>query len=390
MPQSLDDILGVLPDIREAAAAARETLLANLVMVGEIPAPTFGEERRVHFLQDRFTEVGLQNCSTDEKGNALGLIPGENSEQNILLVAHADTPFEEKIDHTITLRPDTAIGAAVCDNSLGLAGMLTVPVLLDEMNVTLESNLVLMGSARSLGRGNLEGLNFFLDNKRMPIRAGLCVEGVELGRLSHSSIGMLRGEIMVNVPEEYDWTRFGAVGAIMTLNDVIDRIVEIPFPKRPRSSIIMGSIEGGGQSFNVIATKAVLRFEIRSESAETVEMIQRRIEDIVAEVSSQTAAEVTLEILAQREPGGITFSHPLVRAAREVMKTLEVPQRVSPSISELAAFIEHGIPAVTLGLSHGEGLNTPREAVRIEPIFTGLAQLVGMVLAVDRGLCDEQ
>ena len=48
-----------------------------------------------------------------------------------------------------------------------------------------------MGSARSLGRGDLEGLRFFLDNFKKPITAGVCIEGVKLGRLSYSSIGIV-------------------------------------------------------------------------------------------------------------------------------------------------------------------------------------------------------
>ena len=62
--------------------------------------------------------------------------------------------------------------------------------------------------------------------------------------------------------------------------------------------------------------------------------------------------------------------------------------RLSPSTSELSAFIDHRVPAVTVGLTSGEALGQPNETVRIAPIYTGLAQLLGIMLAMDGGYCE--
>ena len=45
----------------------------------------------------------------------------------------------------------------------------------------------------------------------------------------------------------------------------------------------------------------------------------------------------------------------------------------------MAALIAHGIPAVTLGLSNGHEVNTLEEEVEIEPIFTGITQVLGVL-----------
>jgi di/tripeptidase len=383
---SFEEILTALPFIREASLAAREILLANLVMIAEIPSPTFQEFNRVEFIQNRFVESGLHNSSADEMGNALGILPGSSGEQNILLVAHVDTVHADTVDHTITLGPDSVMGPGVGDNALGVAVVVTLPLLLELLNIQLQSNLVLMGASRSLGRGDLEGLRFFLSNSEIPISVGIGIEGFPLGRLSYSSIGMYRGEIVCSVPEEYDWTRFGATGAIVTINEVINRIQEIRLPRRPRSTIVLGSIVGG-KAYNTIATDAVLRFEIRTEGEEVGEEIFHEMEAIISEVSSQTGADIKLDVFARRRPGGITYQHPLARAARRIMGALDIQSRKSPSTSELSAFISHEIPAITIGITSGEHQNTPEEEVSIQPIFTGLAQLIGILLAIDRGYC---
>ncbi len=132
-----------------------------------------------------------------------------------------------------------------------------------------------------------------------------------------------------------------------------------------------------------------MRFEIRSESAEIVNAIHEEINDRITEIALETSAEVTLDIIARREPGGIDFRHPLVRRSRDILKALQIEPRVAPSTSELAELIRHEIPAITLGLTTGTNLNQVNEEVLINPIFDGVAQLLGLLIAMDEGLCDE-
>lgn len=385
----LDSILQSLPSFQRAADELKETLLANLIMIGEVPAPTFGEAERVQFLRNRFTENGLQNCSTDEKGSGLGLLPGQGNGPSILLLAHADTVFGGEVDHTVRVLPETVMGPGLGDNSLGVAVLATLPTLLEKLDIRLSSDLLLMAVTRSLGRGDLEGVRFFLDNNRRPIRAAICIEGARLGRLSCQSIGMVRSEVTCSVPDEYDWTRFGASGAIIALNRLINKILEIPRPIRPRTSLILGSIRGGA-SFSTIATSTTLRFEVLSESADQVARFMREVESRLEEVVSETGAEICLKVLAHREPAEISFSHPLVTSSRQIMDALSLDAQMAPSTSELSVCIDHGIPAITLGIAHGRQRNKVDEELEIPSISSGLAQLLGIILAIDGGFCDER
>lgn len=377
-----------LPQITEKIRELRETILANVILLGETPAPTFGEERRNQIFVNRLSEVGLLNTSLDEKQNGFGVLPGEEGNENILVLAHTDTVFSEKTDHTLTIKPDVVTGPGVADNTLGLASIASLPDILEVLGIKLKHNLILMGSTQSLGRGDIEGLRFYLSNNERPIKAGICVEGVQLGRLSHKSIGMLRGEIVCRIPSDYDWTSFGDASAILTLNEVINKINDIPLPKRPHSSIVLGKIEGGAD-FNKRATKAKLGFEIRSESAEAVEDIGFHLEEAIAEVASKTGDHLNLDIFAKRQPGGIEFSHPLVRQTRQILRSLDINPRYEPSTSELSGFIDYKIPALTLGISTGKNLQMEEEYIEIEPMFKGIAQLVSIILAIDGGYSDE-
>ena len=388
--KDITSLKNYLPDLETQLKKFRELLLANLVMIGETPAPTFNEERRVEFIINRFDEAGLTDSSIDDSGNGVGILSGKADKDergSILVNAHADSIFSAKTDHTMEISSDSITGPGVADNSLGLAALATLPYLLEELDIQLNNNLILLAGVKSLGRGNLEGIKFFLDNSPFDIQNAICLEGIQLGRLSYSSIGMFRGEITCRVPEGYDWSRFGDASAILTLNEVINKINDMRLPRRPRTSIVMGSIVGG-TSFNTIARDATLGFEVRSESQKVVEKAAETIQDIVMEVSSKTGDQVELDIFSRRSPGGIPYAHPLTSCARTVMESLDIEPRLAPSISELSALIDKNIPALTLGITVGERAFKTNETIQIEPIFKGLAQIIGTLIAVDGGYCE--
>ncbi|MEM7394251.1 MAG: M20/M25/M40 family metallo-hydrolase, partial [Verrucomicrobiota bacterium] len=388
MSPVLNDILCELPRYKQVAQDLKETILANLALIGEIPAPTFGEEDRIQRVVDRFNECMLQDPSIDEIGNAMGVFPGKDRDRNILLVAHADTVFPAGTDHTLAVQSDRVVGPGVGDNSLGLAVLASLPTLIDRLDFQPEANLILLADTRSLGKGNLEGIRFFLQNNKSPIEAGLCIEGVQIGRLGSDSLGMRRGEILCGFPDDYDWAKYGQANSIITLNEVINKIVAIPTPERPATSIILGSIEGG-TAYNAVPLQARLKFEIRSEDADQVKAVHRQIEDIVADMAGKTGEDVRLDIIAEREPGGIPGSHPLLTQTRDIMRELDIQAAPRPSVSELCAFIDEGIPALTLGMTKGENIHEMNSTVYIEPLFAGVAQLLGALVAIDRGLCRE-
>lgn len=383
---SLEDILKILPGLPERLTPIQETLIANLIMLSEIPAPTFVEAARVKMLLQRMVECGLNNVSTDEAGNGVGIIPGSDPDRNILLVAHADTVYSDKTDHSLSVLAEEIVGPGVADNSLGLAVLASLPDILEALDIRLEANLILLTTTKGLGRGNLDGLRFFMDNNKLPLEAGICVEGEKLGRLSYTAEGMFRGLISCRIPEELDWQRVGQNSAIIALNDVINRILEIPIPRRPRTSIVLGAIRGG-KSYNVMATHSSLRFEVRSAESAMVQSIREQVEELIADVAASHNAEFSFEIVSSREPGGIDVGHPLVKACRRVMETLGVQTVIRPSMSEVSELIARGLPSVTLGITEASNLHDLNETIRIRPIYTGLAQLLAVLLAIDGGFC---
>ncbi len=383
---ALNPILNKLDEIKEQTAQNKEILLANLVMAGEIPAETFKEQNRKTFMLDRFRECGLDKISTDEVDNAYAILPGKTN-RNILVSAHMDTLFPNTVDHTVRVEQEVITGAGIADNSLGVAVVTSLPTLLQEMGIQFQSNILLMGASRSLGRGNLQGISFFLENFSSPIEAGIFVEGVNLGRVSYNSLGMLRGEVMLRSKISNNDSGM-TTGTIESLAELISKLQTIPIPNKPKTQILLGSCHAG-KSFNKPADEARLRFEVTSEEVGMVSRINDHVCEIIQEIESESGLNIWLEEIARRKPGGIGFSHPLTSMARKTLNKLRVTPTVRPSMGELSALIDRSIPGLTLGITKAATHDFNKEAVYIEPMYSGIAQLIAVLMSIDEGICNE-
>jgi acetylornithine deacetylase/succinyl-diaminopimelate desuccinylase-like protein len=379
-----------IAELPEALKPMRERLLANLVMIAQIPAPTGDEGARVRFLLDRFAEAGLSDATADEAGNAVGRFIGKRRNRTILLVSHLDTVFPATQSHEVTVDSDRITGPGVGDNALGAAVVSLMPAVLEHLGIELQSDLILLGSTASLGRGNHAGIRFFLDHLPEDVDFAVCVEGMQLGRINYFSIGTARADVTCSVRPLPEPSRsYGSESALVVLNHVINRILSIATPTRPFTRIKMGKLRAGVY-YDTEPDHAELGLEIVSHSDEKIEEICRQINDIAAEMSARHAVDARFDVFFSTRAGGISFSHPMVKSVLDVMEQLKIEPDQGHSPSELSELISRGIPAVTLGITYG-GKSRRREPdyVLIDPILTGVAQLVGAIRAIDEGRCDE-
>lgn len=374
-------------ELRNLLAPHQELLLSNALLLGEFPAPSGSEENRINFVAERLSS--LQDVSIDEEGNLQAIIPGTNPDLNILIAAHADTLLTLRPDQRVTLNcgPEEVTGAGLADNTIGLAALATIPDLLEKLGMKTEANIILLAHTKSQNSHDLSGLRFFLENFKRPIHAGLVLEGITLGRLNHTCLGMVQGDVTCRVHQEPGTRWEAAENAMIIMHRIIRKILEIPIPQEPRTSVILGSLHSG-KTFNRPPELARLKFEIRSEEPGKAREIRMQISDILAEISSETASDCSITFPALRKPGGIPFNHPLVAAAREVHEQLGVKSTTGPSYSDLSILIEHDIPALTLGLTSATNLNEADETVALPPLTTGLAQVLAIIERIG-GLKDE-
>lgn len=385
----MDGYLDKLPGFVDTIRSMKETIITNIVLIGQVPAPTFNEKRRTSVFMERLAEFQVDECTTDGYRNPIGIIKGtRESKPPIFVVAHLDTIFGKDVDHYYTIQENSITGVGIMDNSVGVGVLVSLPEIFRKLNLSFESDIVLAGVIQSLGKGNLRGIRHLLKTWATPIRGGVCIESAELGRLNYYADGMIRCEVDCNISTADGWEHKFKPNAILVLNEVINQILKLRLPQKPRSRVIIGKISGG-YKHGTIAYDATLGFEIQSNSDKMVKSIFNSIKDIIEGTSHEYEVDLKLKTLSNIHAAKLTFNHPLVKKTVAVMKKLDLTPVSGPSESELSILLSRNIPAVTLGITHGDNYHQPNATVEIEPIFKGIAQIIGVIMAIDSGVCDE-
>lgn len=384
----MEKYLDVLPTFVDRIRKIREIIISNIVLIGQISAPTFYERRRAEFLVERLADFQVDECSIDDFGNPIGVIRGSSPEKrSIFVVAHLDTFSEIKTDQHYEVTDKIISGVSVSDNSAAVGVLASLPEIFRQLKLAFESDIVLVSPNHSLARGNLRGIRRLLQTWPEPIRGAICLESVELGRLNYYSDSMIRGEISCNIASEKQYDRNHMPNAILVINEVINAILRLGLPQKPRTQIVIGKITGG-LNHGKIAYKAKIGFEIRSDANEMVKKLYGDIKDIVDETNKTFAVELKLNRISNLNATRLSYNHPLVKCGSRILNRLGVKAVSEPSETALSIFLQRKIPAITLGLTRGNNYHKDGAIIEIEPMFKGIAQIPALIMAMDNGVCD--
>lgn len=389
----MDDILKKLPFFVDRIKTIKETVISNIVLIGETPGPTFGEDARADMFLDRLSGAMVDELGKDQLKNAIGIIKGKDGKNNrpVFLTAHLDTAYApEDVDHNYIVRKNAITGPGILDNTVSIGILAALPVILRHLDLSFSSDIVIAGVTQSIGRGNLRGIRHLLNTWNRPIRNGIILEGQHLGHFNYYSEGIIRGEIACAIPaSDHYFTHKFKPNAILVLNDVINELLCINLPQRPRCRIIIGNIQGG-YKHGVIAVEARLGFEIQSDSDDMVKKVYEKIEDIVEGIGHEHSVALKIETITVQNAAALKYGHPLVKCGVSVIKSLGLKPVSESSESELSVFLSRNIPALALGMTIGKNAHLENATMRINPMFTGIAQIIGLLMAIDRGFCDDE
>lgn len=136
----MEDHLEALSDYVEKIKTIREIILTNIVLLGQVPAPTFFEENRALIFLERLSEFQTDECSLDQYGNAIGIIRGTaDTKPPIFIIAHLDTLFCEDIVYNFIVNEAHIQGPGLCDNSLSVGVLASLPEIFETLNIHFSS-----------------------------------------------------------------------------------------------------------------------------------------------------------------------------------------------------------------------------------------------------------
>lgn len=370
------EVKAVLSDFRQNIS----TVVDLAVRIQQIPSPTFEEEARATFVESQFNEIGLQGVQQDALHNVYGLLGGRGDGEPLIISAHTDTVFAADTDLSIAWNGDQVSGPGIADNSLGVAGLLTVARTFGLLDVQPDREVWFVGNVGEEGLGDLCGMRAVVDHFDRSGRY-IVLEGGLFGYVCHEGIGVRRFRIAVEGPGGHSWGSFGTPSATHVLGELIAELAALEMPSDPKTTYNVGVIEGG-TTVNSIAREASLLLDLRSEEPAALETVVRQVRDIVEEMPRPEEISIILEAIGNRPAGRIGRQAQLVRWAEAALKQVgcDEPEYTMAS-TDANIPLSYGLSAVCIGLSRSGNTHRPDEYMEVSSIPAGLGQTTLLALA---------
>jgi acetylornithine deacetylase/succinyl-diaminopimelate desuccinylase-like protein len=210
------------------------------------------------------------------------------------------------------------------------------------------------------------------------VSAYLVIEGMSLANVYHLGLPARRLRITLQTPGGHSWTHAGQPSANHELVRIAERLLQLPLPAHPRTTLNIGVLEGG-TAINAIAAGASMELDLRSEDEAVVASLEASVVQHAAALAAPDV-QVRCESIGSRPGGGIPSDHPLVEAALRSLRSNGIHDvHLGAGSTDASAPLSQGYPSVCVGVTRGSRAHTLDEEIEIEPIAQGYAALLCLV-----------
>jgi len=365
VPSAVNKVLSITRRKTEEVATLAQRIC-------EVPAPTGEEQQRAAFVAALWRERGY-TPEIDAIGNVYVRRGKREHGPLLLLLAHTDTVFPATTPIKVIRDGDIMRGPSIGDNSVSVAAMISLFVLLDELKVETDADILAVANVGEEGLGNLRGARAAVERYRADVGAVIAIDG-RLGVIVNTAVGSQRWRVTVHGSGGHSFGSFGKPSAIHGLGRIIAAIADLDVPSEPKTTFNVGLIEGG-TSVNTIASSASALLDLRSTDATALETLAHTVRAIV-EQRVGAGLQTEIEMLGERPMGTRSKSDPLIQLADATLRWLGMEPIYAVSSTDANIPISMNIPALCVGVTYAARAHTLDEYMHVSPIAHGLAQLL--------------
>ncbi|HEY7236255.1 MAG TPA: M20/M25/M40 family metallo-hydrolase [Gemmatimonadaceae bacterium] len=348
--------------------------LEQQISLCEIPAPSFKEATRAAEYRRRLQALGIANVRIDSVGNVIAERRGTGAGPTVLIQGHLDTVFPEGTNVKVRRSGTLLAGPGIGDDCRGLAVVLSVARAFQRANVQTTGTVYFVGDVGEEGQGNLRGTRFlFANSLKGKIDYFISVDGTGLD-LKHHGVGSKRYRITYKGPGGHSYGAFGIPNPIHALGRAIAGIADLQVPASPKTTFNVGVISGG-TSVNSIPFSGSMDLDMRSETAEALDAVDKQVLAILAKALDsendrwirQTGARaeraklsLVIDTIGIRPANSSqTDSSRIVATALSAGRALGFTPRSGSSSTDANLPMSLGIPAITIdGGGSGTGAHS--------------------------------
>jgi tripeptide aminopeptidase len=347
---------------RSLSGAAAARVAEDAIALAQVPAPPFAEDERAQAFQRLLGEAAVQS-TRDAVGNVLAAFGPEGPA--IVFAAHLDTVFPAGTDLTVTRDGERLRGPGIGDNSLGLAAVAHLARRLAAHPP--RQRVVLAGTVGEEGLGDLRGAKALVQT--LACRQFVAVEGHGRDAIKIGGIASRRFRATFTGPGGHPWADRGAPSAVHAMLTAGARAVA-----EARDAVLNVGTASGGSGINVIAAEAALEVDLRAETDAAADAARERVQHALRDASE--GIDVAFEQLGRRPGGRVADDDPLLEAARAARRDAGL-DAAEEDLSSTDANAAHGrgIPAITVGMTHGRHAHRLDEEIELAPLEGGVRAL---------------
>ena len=225
-------------------------------------------------------------------------------------MAHTDVVFPDTRELPLTVENGRICCPGVGDDTACLVCLLMAAKYIaahvgkpewDALRGQGKPGLVLVCNAGEEGLGNLKGVRKICETYGTRMES-FCTFDSSLDKIVNQAVGSKRFKVTVSTRGGHSFSDFGQDSAIAKLAGIVVRLYEIQVPEGPRTTYNVGLISGG-TSVNTIAQQAEVLYEVRSESRESLELMEGRFTSIIEQARAE-GLDVSVEVIGVRPCGG--------------------------------------------------------------------------------------
>lgn len=343
----------------QSIVAQNKQNIEELIMLTEIPAPPFKEDKRAVRFAQLLKDAGVDSIWIDKVGNVIALRKGKDGNRTVVLDAHLDTVFPEGTDVTVKFKGDTLYAPGIGDDTRGLVMVASVLRAMNAAKIETQANVLFIGSVGEEGLGDLRGVKQLFLPESPRIDSWISIDGGDIGRISNMGLGSYRYRVTFKGPGGHSWGAFGLANPQHALGSAIHYFSKAAdkFTKfGARTSFNVGRI-GGGTSVNSIAFESWMEVDMRSEFPENLNKVDSIFKASIYQALEEHNAmkrkgpSLTVDIvkIGDRPSGELADNVPLIQKALAAVTVFGVTPRVGRGSTNANTPISKGVPAVTIG-----------------------------------------
>ncbi|WP_460974184.1 M20/M25/M40 family metallo-hydrolase [Spirosoma knui] len=338
----------------------------DLISLTETPAPPFKEQVRAKKYADMMKAAGADSVWLDDVSNVLALRRGKGGKKTVVVEAHLDTVFPEGTDVKVKQKGDTLYAPGIGDDTRGLTTVLEVLKVMEKHGIETDADVLFVGAVGEEGLGDLRGVKNLFKPNGPKIDSYIAVDGDGINEITHRGLGSHRYRITYKGPGGHSYGAFGIVNPHGALGKAIYYFTQEAdkFTREGIKTTYSVSVISGGTSVNAIPYESWMEVDMRSESPEKLNGIDKLLQAAVQRALKEenqikrSGPDLTVDVkqVGDRPSGRIEPTVPLVQRAMAVAKFMNVEPRLSVGSTNANTPIAKGVPAVTIG-SGGKGGN---------------------------------